>query len=163
MRRCVRVWRTWRIEGKETAMECQVRGEDAAVLMDYCAGKLDPRAAAALQEHLAVCVDCRRWAESQRAVWAALDAWVAPPVSAGFDRRLYEALDKQERPAWWRLHLRPALSLAGISVLAFGLLLTRSPKPVIVPQQQALADTLDPDRLEQALDDAEMLSQLSVL
>ncbi len=146
-------------------MKCQVRArEDAAVLMDYCAGRLDPRAAAALDEHFAVCAACRRWVESQRAVWAALDGWVAPPVSAGFNRRLFERLEQEERrSAWWRLHLRPALSLAGISVLAMGLLVTRLPKPVVVPQQQAHADTLDADRLEKALDDAEMLRELSVL
>ncbi|MGE5570271.1 MAG: zf-HC2 domain-containing protein [Rhodospirillales bacterium] len=138
-------------------MECQVRArEDAAVLMDYCAGRLDQRAAAALDKHVAVCADCARWVESQRAMWAALDEWAAPPVSPGFNRRLYEKLERQNRPAWWRLHLRPALSLAGISVLAIGLLLTRAPAPVIQ------ADTLDPDRLELALDDAEMLHQLSV-
>lgn len=172
MKHCVRVWRTWRDEGKETAMECQVRArEDAAVLMDYCAGKLDPQAAAALEEHFAVCGDCRNWVEAQRAVWTALDGWVAPPVPAGFDRRLYERLEQEEwRSAWWSalaatlrtLHLRPALSLGGISVLAIGLLLTRSPRPVVVPQQQAHVDTSDADRLEKALDDAEMLRQLNM-
>jgi anti-sigma factor RsiW len=145
-------------------MECQLRArEDAAVLMDYCAGKLAPQAAAALEEHLAVCADCRRWAESQRAVWAALGGWGAPPVSSAFDRRLYERLELEARPAWWQLRLRPALSLAGISVLAIGLLLTRPPRPAVQHPQQAKADTLDADRLEEALDDAEMLRQLSVL
>jgi anti-sigma factor RsiW len=141
-------------------MECQ---KDAAVLIDYCAGRLDPQAAAALEEHFAVCAGCRLRMESQRAVWATLDEWAAPPVSAGFNRQLYAKLDRLERSAWWRLHLRPALSLAGISVLALGLLVMRPPAPVAVPQQQALADTLDADRLEQALDDAEMLRQLSIL
>ncbi|HOK45693.1 MAG TPA: zf-HC2 domain-containing protein [Bryobacteraceae bacterium] len=138
-------------------MECQVRArEDAAVLMDYCAGRLDPRAAAALDEHVAVCEDCTRWVESQRAMLAALDEWAAPPVSPGFNRRLFEKLEAESRPAWWRLHLRPALSLAGIAALAIGLLLTRAPAPVMQ------ADTLDPDRLELALEDAEMLRQLSI-
>ncbi len=140
-------------------MECQVRPrEDAAVLMDYCAGKLDPQAAVALEEHFAVCGDCRKWIEAQRAVWTALEGWMAPPVSAGFDRRLYERLEMEERrPSWWSaLGMRPALSLAGISVLAVGLLLTR------VPQQQAHADLSDADRIEKALDDAEMLRQLNL-
>jgi anti-sigma factor RsiW len=148
-------------------MKCRVRARgDEAVLLDYCAGKLDAAAAAALDGHLAVCEDCRRWVEAQRAVWAELDEWVAPPVSAGFDRRLYERLDRDERRAWWclgRLHLRPALSLAGISVLAVGLLVMRAPQPVLPPEQQALADTVDVDRLEMALDDAEMLRELHML
>ncbi len=152
-------------------MECRVRARvDEAVLIDYCAGRLEARTAAGLEEHFAVCADCRGWVEAQRAVWAALDGWAAPPVSAGFDRRLYEQIEREQRQAWWRgiavplrrLQVGPALSLAGISVLAVGLLLTRAPRPVVAPEQQAQADTVDAERLEMALEDAEMLRQLNM-
>ena len=153
-------------------MECPAReGEKAAVLMEYCARKLDPRSAAVVERHVAQCDACQDWIRAQQAVWEALDAWEAAPVPSDFDRKLYERIEREERPArWsgllWRLravNLRPALSLALASAVLLAALLIRPhpPKPVPLPQQ-AQVESLDADRLERALDDVEMLRQLNV-
>lgn len=142
-------------------MECPVRArENAAVLLDYCAGKLDPPAAAVLERHLEQCEACRGWLKDQQAVWTALEAWEAAPVSLDFDRRLYRRIEQEQRPAWRRLAWRPAFSLALASLVVLAALLIRPPKPVDRPHQ-AQVETLDADRLERTLDDMEMLRQLS--
>jgi hypothetical protein len=151
-------------------MECPAKERDgAAVLLDYCTRKLDPRRGAVVARpvaHGAACQDC---IQAQQAVWAALDGWEAVPVSPDFDRKLYRRIEREERPARWGerlwplrgLSLRPALSLALASVVLLAAILIRPapPRPVHAPQQ-AQVESLDADRLERALDDVEMLRQL---
>ena len=62
-------------------MEC---GENADLLLEFAAGRLDAEAQARLDRHLEVCPACRELAGGQRAVWAALDAWEAAAGLAGF-------------------------------------------------------------------------------
>jgi Putative zinc-finger len=153
-------------------MECPARERgEAAVLLDYCARKLDPRSAAVVERHVAQCAACQDWIRAQQAVWAALGGWEAAPVSPDFDRKLYQRIEQEERPAPWGarfwplrgLTLRPALSLALASVVLLAAVLIRPapPQPVPLPQQ-AQVETLDADRLERTLDDVEMLRQLNV-
>ena len=63
--------------------------ENAQLLLDYGTRKLEPETVAALERHIAICGACREFVSGQRAVWQALDAWEAAPVSADFDSRLY--------------------------------------------------------------------------
>ena len=75
-------------------MKCPMETrENAQLLLDYCTRKLEPESAAALERHIAVCGACRKFASGQRAVWQALDAWEAAPVSADFDSRLYRRIE----------------------------------------------------------------------
>ena len=139
-------------------MECPVKTrEDGAVLMDYCAGRLKPRRAEAVERHVAECQACQRWVQQQQALWTALDAWEAAPLSADFDRKLYQRIEREARPRWW-----PAFSLALASVVALALLLIRPlpPQPAPLPRQ-AQVENVDAEHLEKTLDDMEMLRDLS--
>ena len=79
--------------------------ENAQLLLDYCTRKLEPESVAVLERHIAICDACREFARGQRAVWQALDAWEAAPVSLDFDRRLYHRIEAHV--PWWSLLLRP--------------------------------------------------------
>ncbi|MCX6630151.1 MAG: hypothetical protein NTW28_21235 [Candidatus Solibacter sp.] len=140
--------------------------EDAQLLLDYCTRKLEPESVAILERHIAICGACLEFALGQRAVWQALDAWEAAPVSQDFDRRLYRRIDAQV--SWWSLLLRPfrppfgmatlrrslpATAMACLLVMA-GILVER---PVVSPEPA-------PNQMEQvehALDEMEMLSEFS--
>src|SRR4051794_11236202 len=93
--------------------------ETAELLLDYCARKLNPESTAIVERHIAICPACRDFAEGQRAVWSALDSWEAPPVSAGFDRRLYERIENDV--PWWDALVRPfrpVIAHRGIAAIA---------------------------------------------
>jgi anti-sigma factor RsiW len=140
-------------------MECpmEARGNEG-LLLDYGCGRLAPAAAAVLERHLEDCDRCRAWVNSQKAVWFSLEAWEAPAATASFDRDLYLRIEREGRRAWWRppLRLRPALSLALASVLVFFAFLIQFPRPA------RQIEMVDADRLERALDDMEMLRELSL-
>ena len=75
-------------------MNCPLETRDnAQLLLDYCTRKLEPESVAILERHIALCGACREFANSQRAVWDALDAWEAAPVSPDFDSRLYRRIE----------------------------------------------------------------------
>ena len=134
-------------------MECLL----AETLLAYTGGKLDRETAAVVERHLQGCAACREWVAGQKAVWHALDAWEAAPVSPGFDSRLYERIEEERAPRWWRpaFGWRPALSVALASLVIGAALLIQPPRPPSV-------ETLDADRIERALDDVEMLRQLDL-
>jgi hypothetical protein len=89
-------------------------------------------------------------------------------VSCDFDRRLEERIAREQRPAGWlalvwpwkQLNLRPALSLAAASVVALAVFLTHSPNPA-PPAQRTQIESAEADHLERALDDLEMMRQLT--
>lgn len=86
--------------------------QGAEILMDYCAGTLDPGAASGLAAHIRQCPECRALVEAQSAVWESLDAWTPLEVSGDFDARLYARVaQEQAGPAWlrwWRRLTQPA-------------------------------------------------------
>jgi hypothetical protein len=145
--------------------------ENAQLLLDYCTRKLEPETAAILERHIAICDSCREFADSQRAVWQALDAWEAAPVSPDFDRRLYRRIEAQV--GWWNLLLRPfrpltlrrtlpATAMAGLLVIA-GVLLERpaiSPVPAL-PTDVVQVDSVQPEQVEHTLDAMDMLNEFS--
>jgi len=151
--------------------QCPIQArENAELLLAYCARKLDPQTAAVLEQHMENCPDCRAFGETQKQVWAALDAWEARPVSPGFDRRLYRTIEAEEHGSWRQrflqplmpLRLRPAFPLAAASVLAAAVLLLRAPEAVEFPEP-AQAEMVDVERLEKTLEDLEMLRQLNLM
>ena len=156
-------------------MNCPMENrEHGQWLLDYRAGKLEPKLEAGLEEHIAACGACGEFARGQRAVWEALDGWEAAPVSADFDRRLYRRIEAQV--AWWELLVRPfrsplravtprgilAATAAACLLLTAGALLERpaiSPAPA--PTDMAQVDTVQPEQVERTLDAMEMLNEFS--
>ncbi|MGE5488124.1 MAG: anti-sigma factor family protein [bacterium] len=146
-------------------MSCPTMNNELEILVDYCAGRLNAGAAAELRTHIDSCPACSRFAAEQQAAWNALDAFEAPPVSAGFDRRLWERIEREKRrrawwQGWWPAALgRPALAFALALVFVVGavrLSLTR-------PEPPDTLMALDADRIESALEDIDMLLQLAQL
>ena len=76
-------------------MGCQRNNPDWIVA--YGAGTLDAPTQAALELHLLECPECRQLADSQKAVWAALDHWPPASVSPDFDEKLYARIARQEQ------------------------------------------------------------------
>ena len=146
--------------------------EGSALLLAYSSGRLEPESTVCLQRHLEACSGCRQFVESQSAVWRALDSWEAPPVSADFDRRLYQRIEQQV--SWWDMLIRPfrpvfqsrslpIAAAAGVLIMA-GVLLDR---PAVAPtrstQESAQVEALQPDQVEHAVDEVEMLNQFNHL
>jgi len=139
--------------------------EDAAVLLDYSARKLDAVEVARVEEHLKACAACREMADGQRAVWEALDCWEPAPVSPDFDRRLYQRIEKEV--SWLDRVMRPfrplfvrhGLPIVATACLLFvaGLLLQR---PADVPGPNPKPE-ITADQAESALQEMEMLREFN--
>lgn len=86
--------------------------QGAEILMDYCAGTLDPGRSAEIEAHARECRECRALVEAQSSVWESLDAWTPVEVSGDFDSRLYARITREQSgPAWmrwWRRLSQPA-------------------------------------------------------
>jgi anti-sigma factor RsiW len=148
-------------------MNCPIETRNSEMLVAYAAGELDLETARALDQHLAGCIACRSRAADQTAVWKALDAWEAPPISPDFNRRLYGRIDQGLSLSWWELltrlfgpmRLRQALPLAATAALLLmaGLLLQYDGPlgPAVAPQSQ----TVRADQVESTLDDLDLLRQ----
>lgn len=151
-------------------MMCPIESRETEVLMAYSSGKLHAGLTPALAGHLENCPACREFVHAQRAVWDALDVWQAAPVSADFDRRLYQSID--QHVSWFDRVLRPfhwggfrqafpIAASAGLVLMAGLLLQHSSVTPAVQQQNTAQMDALQPEQLELALDEMEALSQLS--
>ncbi len=147
-------------------------------LIDYVSGSLDARDAALFEKHLEACAECREFVAGQKAVWNALDVFEAAPVSADFDRRLYVAMAQTSwwdrivasvttpfRMPWWVRHGLPIAAAA--AALTAGFFVWERPDAKPAPPQRsqltAEADSLQPDQVQRALDDMEMLRQFNSL
>ena len=152
-------------------MNCPLETRDSAqLLLDYCTRKLEPESVAILERHIALCDACREFAGGQRAVWEALDAWEAAPVSADFNSRLYRRIEAQV--SWWDLLRRPfrpamlwrgvpATAMACLMVMA-GVMLQRSAvSPEPASNDTAQVESVQPEQVERTLDAMEMLSEFS--
>ena len=138
---------------------------DDAILLDYCAHRLAPEAAAAFERHLANCTHCSECVVGQQQILAALDDWKPHQPSSDFDRRLYEQIEQESRQ-WWR-HLWPAefgwkpVAAACATVIAVALLSTPGKPPANAVQESSRVEMLEPELVERTLEDLEMLKQLS--
>ena len=152
-------------------MNCPLEAGNEGVLLDYAAGKLKAGARAQIDRHMESCSACNQFAGGQATVWQALDKWEPADVSMDFDRRLYARIE-QDVPWWTRLmrplnplfrHSVPIAASAGVIIMA-GLLLNRpAAAPVAPAPQSAQVEALQPDQLQSALDDMEMLRQFNQL
>jgi len=154
-------------------MNCPIeRRENAELLLDYCAGTLNPAATEVLEDHLEICPACREFVNQQQAVWNALNAWDAKPVSPDFDRKLYQRIEKEV--TWWEMFLRPfrpILFRQGLPVTAAlavivvaGVLLERPVEaPVTVPVESAQVEAVAPEQAESALQEMQLMRELNSL
>lgn len=152
-------------------MNCPLEAGNEGVLLDYAVGKLKADERAQMDRHMESCGACKQFAGAQAGVWQALDNWEPAEVSMDFDRRLYARIEQDV--SWWtRLmrplnplfrHSMPIAAAAGVVIMA-GLLLNRPPAvPVAPAPQSAQVEALQPDQLQSALDDMEMLRQFNQL
>jgi hypothetical protein len=140
---------------------------NADVLLDYCNRKLAPELSSLLEQHMEQCPACAAFAESQKAVWSALDAFEALPVSQDFDRKLMARIEREGQGGWsafWHRITdggvslwRPAVPLAAALLLAVGLWIQPG---IFAPAPTAAVDA---EQLETALEDLEMLRQLATV
>jgi anti-sigma-K factor RskA len=152
-------------------MRCPLGVDESGELaVGYAARSLDPRSQAAFERHLKYCVHCCDAVAAQQTVWDALDEWRAVAVSPDFDRNLHRRI--AHRDGWWRRLWRPAVPVAAASIVlcvglrlgvAFWLHQTRAAEVVGASPLQASPSQVSPqiDKLEHALDDMDMLGQVS--
>jgi anti-sigma factor RsiW len=141
--------------------------EGAALLLDFCAGSLDPARAADVGRHIASCAGCRELAEKQRAVWDALDQWAPPAVSPDFNARVYARVEQES--AGWRKWIPGALQpavpysiwksaalAAACAVLAIGFAI-RSPQAHESAPVAADTEKVDIERVANTLEELDIL------
>jgi hypothetical protein len=148
---------------------------------------LDPgrRPAAGSVEHRAFLAqldsspEYRAMYEQQQAVWEALDLWEPAEPSSGFDRALYERIERSPGrapagiwswlggPGEWFAAMRPGLA-AGLAALLLiaGAIVTYQPRRAAEPSTARRAIEIGPqysEQIDQALDDIEMLADFEAL
>ena len=156
-------------------MLCPIRNaEEFSCLFDYTAHKLTPEATAAVESHLALCVECRNVIESQRQVWSALDSWEAMPVSSDFDRKLFARIEGEEPATLWaRVFSKPFESLrwrnavmpvaaAVVTIFAAVMLHVPNSSPMQTRYDGPLLEAVEAEQLDRTLEDLDMLRQLSI-
>lgn len=156
---------------------CPLKSEETMeLLLDYTAGKLDAVQTAALEGHMALCMECVEFHSAQDAVWAALDCWEAAPVSMDFNHQLWQKIDAEKAAPWYsKAGLRnlfaqfqasawkPAMSLAAaVLLVTAGFVLDHSKPHTITPSN---SDTLsvslaEAEQLAQTLSDIQLLHQM---
>ena len=110
---------------------------------------------------------CRELAEAQRAVWSALEAWPTVVVSENFDERLYRRIALERQNSGWRnwfptsRSMRPAVPVAAACAALVAAFLLKDPALRPLPQASSQPKPAI-EKVEQALDDMEMLTQLGV-
>jgi hypothetical protein len=127
--------------------------------------------------------ECRAMYEQQQAVWEALDLWEPAEPSAGFDRAVYEKIERRPGKFWdlrgwlsWPVEaletLRPGLAagLAALLLVALSIV-TYQPRPgadQVATQQVDVQpapriESESVEQIDQALDDIEMLADFDAL
>jgi len=145
-------------------MGCQRNNPDWIVA--YGAGTLDAPTQAALELHLLECPECRQLADSQKAVWTALDHWPPAAISTDFDEKLYARIAQREQESWWQRlshwnwSWRPALPVAAACAVLVAAFLLKPPAPVPLNQAHA-PQKIQMEQVERALDDMDMLKQIT--
>ena len=140
-------------------MMCPTKEQQSAeILLEYCAGTLDPDRALEFEKHAAECAECGRQVASQRALWQTLDQWTPAEISPDFDARLYARIAREEAaPLWKKWFVRgwkPALVTAAAgAAIVIGLFVRQPPPP-------SRTDMMDIDQVEHALEDLDMLTPL---
>jgi hypothetical protein len=153
-------------EGNMYTVRCPLQsGDEGAMLLSYLDRQLPPDSLEAFDRHVAVCPDCARVVDGQRAVWRALDQWEPIAVSADFDDRVMARIAEIERPWWGRMldaatsaWWKPAMPLAAACLALLAVAVWNEPSPAVRP----VMDSAEVQQVEDALSDLEMLRQLGL-
>lgn len=156
-------------------VRCPIQsGEGAAMLLDYVDRRLDSASTLELDRHIAGCVSCQELVAAQRAVWQALDTWNSEPVSADFNRKLFDRIETERANPLWRrafawlteaslpFQFRPAMPLAAACMMLVAGFLFRAPREADIVRQELKTELTEIEAVENTLDDIEMLRQLGV-
>ena len=151
-------------------MQCPgENGSSAELMMAYTAGALEPTAQIELERHMVTCESCRQIAAEQKAVWDALDTWRPEAISPDFNDRLYQRISEEAAVAWWQRPfrfnwargLRPALPVAAACAAIMVAFVVK--EPVRTHRMPAPAEQkISIEQVERALDDMDMLKQMSL-
>jgi hypothetical protein len=152
--------------------------ENWELVVGYAARTLDPRTQASFEQHLKSCQACSKTVAVHQAVWDALDESQAVSVSPDFDRKLQARIAHQQ-VGWWLRSWYAAVPVAAACVVFGVSLWLNHPQRVevaapalsqvqdsqqLLPQPSPQPPPQPPpqvDKLEHALDDMDMLGQLS--
>ena len=121
-----------------------------------------------LMTYLESSPECKAAYFEQQAVWESLELWEDVEPSAGFNRGLFEEIEKQRAAASWFSRLagnwRPsfAVGLAGL-VIAAAAVLDRQPDAAGNSGVIVAEDAEYVEELHKALDDIEMLAEFDLL
>jgi hypothetical protein len=147
-------------------MKCPMESEENRdLLLEYGTGACGPRSAA-FARHVEDCAACQGFVAGRRTVWAALDEWEAPAISANFNRQLHQRIEQEG--SWWdRLFrpLRPLLAWNGLPVAAAaGLVFTvgvmfEHPAGVAPQANTIRVEVFEPEQVVNAIEDLEMLDK----
>lgn len=137
------------------------------LLLDYTAGRLDAARETLFAAHAAACARCAEVRAAQTAVWRMLDEWTPAPVSEGFNRALWRKIDADAAKNSWRQSLagfiRPVAPLAVACLLMVtAFVLDHSNRKTVITAAPAAITATDADRIEQALDDVQLLREVDV-
>jgi hypothetical protein len=147
-------------------MKCPMESEEnRELLLEYGTGERGA-GSAAFARHLEDCSACQGFVAGRRAVWAALDEWEAPAISANFNRQLHQRIEQEG--SWWdRLFqpLRPLLTWNGLPVAAaaclvftVGVMFERPAR--VAPQANTIrVEAFEPEQIVNAIEDLEMLDK----
>jgi len=129
--------------------------QNAKILLEYCAGTLDPDRALEFEKHSAECAECGRQVASQRALWQTLDQWTPAEISPDFDARLYARIAREDAAPLWKKWLvwgwKPALVTAAGAAILIGLFMRQ-------PQPPSRTYTVDIEQVEHVLEDLDRLT-----
>lgn len=122
--------------------------------------------------------ECRAMHEKQQAVWKALELWEPMEPSAGFDRGVYERIERSPAKFWdvrgwlswpaeWLGAARPSLAagLAALLLIAGAIVICQPRRGAnqVAAQQRPRIETESIEQIDQALDDIEMLVDFEAL
>jgi anti-sigma factor RsiW len=146
-------------------MKCPIETQETAdLLLAYCTRRLDAVTRVIVERHVEGCAACQAFRETQQAVWDALDAWEAEPVSPDFNRRLYQRIEQIARERWWERLKQPKWTIP--ASVAAGLMLTAG----ILFEQAHLGappaprtDMVQAEQVERTLEDMELLDQFPLV
>lgn len=153
-------------------MNCPMKSQqDAALLLDYCARRLNEGVARDVERHMAVCAGCAEFVAGQQALWSVMNDWPAPAVSENFDRRLERRIQETDSLSWIErmtralrpAFARPALALGALCLVTAAGLLLQNSRTAVAPAGDAhvRVEKIEPEQVEKALDDMQMLRELS--
>jgi len=150
-------------------MNCPIKTqENREWLLEYSAGRLDRERTSMMERHVEACPACARFVQEQRVVWDALGQWETPDLSADFDRRLYQRIDRAQPSSWLARFLRPfqplwrpMVPVAAMCLLIVAGVVLHTPTAGVNPAH-ARVESVEPEQVERTLDDLQMLRELAI-